>query len=60
MAKLRITQVISTNGETARQKANLRCLGIHKIHQTVEVEKTPVSMGMLEKVRHLVTVEEID
>ena len=42
MAKLRITQVISTNGETRRQIANLRCL------------------GMLEKVRHLVKVEEID
>ena len=45
MAKLRITQVI---------------LGIRRMHQTVEVEKTPVSMGMLEKVRHLVKVEEID
>ncbi|MBO7544371.1 MAG: 50S ribosomal protein L30 [Bacteroidales bacterium] len=60
MAKLRITQVISTNGETRRQIANLRCLGIRRIHQTVEVEKTPVSLGQLEKVRHLVKVEEID
>ena len=60
MAKLRITQVISTNGETKRQIANLRCLGIRRMHQTVEVEKNPVSMGMLEKVRHLVKVEEID
>ena len=60
MAKLRITQVISSNGETHRQIANLRCLGIRRMHQTVEVEKTPVSMGQLEKVRHLVKVEEID
>ena len=60
MAKLRITQVISSNGETRRQIANLRCLGIRRMHQTVEVEKTPVSMGQLEKVRHLVKVEEID
>jgi large subunit ribosomal protein L30 len=60
MAKRRITQVISTNGETRRQIANLRCLGIRRMHQTVEVEKTPVSMGQLEKVRHLVKVEEID
>ena len=60
MAKLRITQVISSNGETRRQIANLRCLGIRRMHQTVEVEKTPVSMGMLVKVRHLVKVEEID
>ena len=60
MAKLRITQVISTNGETRRQIANLRCLGIRRMHQTVEVEKTPVSMGQLEKVRHIAKVEEID
>ena len=60
MAKLRITQVISKNGETKRHIANLRCLGIRRMHQTVEVEKTPVSLGQLEKVRHLVKVEEID
>mgnify|MGYP004450268607 FL=1 len=60
MAKLRITQVISKNGETKRQIANLRCLGIRKMHQTVEIEKNPVSMGQLEKVRHLVKVEEVD
>jgi len=60
MAKIRITQVISTNGETKRQIANLRCLGIRKMHHSVEVEKNPVNMGQLEKVRHLVKVEEID
>ena len=60
MAKLRITQVISKNGETKRQIANLRCLGIRRMHQTVEIEKTPVSMGQLAKVAHLVKVEEID
>ena len=60
MAKLRITQIISSNGETRRQIANLRCLGIRRMHQTVEVEKTPVSMGMLQKVAHLVKYEEID
>ena len=59
MAKYRITQVISKNGETKRQKANLSSLGIRRIHQTVEVEKNPVTTGMLEKVRHLVKVEEI-
>ena len=59
MAKYRITQVISKNGETKRQIANLRSLGNHRMHQTVEVEKTPVSTGMLQKVLHLVKVEEI-
>lgn len=59
MAKYKITQVISKNGATKRQIANLKSLGIHRMHQTVEVEKNPVTTGMLEKVRHLVVVEEI-
>ncbi|MGN1211945.1 MAG: 50S ribosomal protein L30 [Candidatus Cryptobacteroides sp.] len=59
MAKYRITQIKSKNGATKRQIANLQSLGIHRLHQTVEVENTPVTTGMLEKVRHLVTVEEI-
>ena len=59
MAKLKITQVKSKNGATKRQIANLESLGIHRLHQTVEVELTPVTKGMVEKVRHLVSVEEI-
>ena len=59
MAKLRITQVKSKNGATKRQIANLASVGIHRLHQTVEVELTPVTKGMLEKVSHLVIVEEI-
>ena len=35
MAKYRITQIISSNGETRRQKDNLRCLGIRRMHRTV-------------------------
>ena len=59
MAKVKITQVKSKNGATQRQIANLVSLGIHRLHQTVEVELTPVTKGMVEKVRHLVIVEEI-
>ena len=59
MAKLKITQVKSKNGATQRQIANLVSLGIHRLHQTVEVELTSVTKGMIEKVRHLVIVEEI-
>ena len=59
MAKLKITQIKSKNGATKRQIANLESLGIRKLHQTVEVELTPVTKGMVEKVRHLVNVEEI-
>ena len=59
MAKLKITQIKSKNGATKRQIANLQSLGIHRLHQTVEVELTPVTKGMVEKVLHLVNVEEI-
>ena len=59
MAKLKITQVKSKNGATKRQIANLASLGIHRLHQTVEVEVNPVTKGMVEKVLHLVKVEEI-
>ncbi|MBQ6176356.1 MAG: 50S ribosomal protein L30 [Bacteroidales bacterium] len=60
MAKLRITQIRSKNGETRRQIANLRTLGIRRMNQTVEVEDTPITRGMLEKVHHLVKFEVID
>jgi large subunit ribosomal protein L30 len=60
MAKLKITQVRSKNGETRRQIANLKNLGIHRMHETVEVEDTPIARGMLAKVAHLVSYEVID
>ncbi|MBO4571140.1 MAG: 50S ribosomal protein L30 [Bacteroidales bacterium] len=59
MAKVKITQIKSRSGATKRQIANLVSLGIHRIHQSVEVEVTPVTKGMIEKVLHLVTVEEV-
>ncbi len=59
MAKVKITQVISKNGASKRQIANLKSLGIHRLHETVEVEVTPVTKGMIEKVQHLVKIEEV-
>ena len=59
MAKVKITQIKSKNGASKRQRANLESLGLRKMHQTVEVELTPVTKGMLEKVLHLGKVEEI-
>ncbi len=60
MARFKITQIISSNGETKRQKDNLRCLGIRRMHKTVEVEKTPVTEGQVAKIAHLCKVEVID
>ncbi|MCQ2158713.1 MAG: 50S ribosomal protein L30 [Bacteroidales bacterium] len=59
MAKLKITQVISKNGETKSQIASLRCLGIRKMHQSVVVEDNPVNKGQIAKVAHLVKVETV-
>ena len=60
MAKYRITQIKSKNGESKRQKANLLSLGIHRMHQSVIVELTPVTEGMIERVAHLVTCEPVN
>ncbi|NMB37801.1 MAG: 50S ribosomal protein L30 [Bacteroidales bacterium] len=59
MTKVRVTQIRSRNGATKRQIANLVSLGIRRINHTVEVELTPVTKGMIEKVLHLVKVEEV-
>jgi len=59
MAKIRITQVRSRNGKPERQKRTLDALGIHKLNHSVVQEDTPQILGMVEKVRHLVKVENI-
>lgn len=60
MTKVKVTQVISKNGSTKRQKANLEALGIRHLNDSVEIELTPVTEGMIQKVLHLVKVEEIN
>lgn len=59
MAKVKITQVKSKNGATARQIATLASLGLRRMHQTVEREVNDVTKGMIEKVRHLIKIEEM-
>jgi large subunit ribosomal protein L30 len=59
MAKIRITQIKSRNGKPERQKRTLDALGIHKLNHSVEHDATPAIMGMVEKVRHLVKIENI-
>lgn len=59
MAKIRITQVRSRNGKPERQKRTLDALGIHKMHQSVELEATPQILGMVNKISHLLKVENI-
>ncbi|MBO5874512.1 MAG: 50S ribosomal protein L30 [Rikenellaceae bacterium] len=59
MAKIRITKVRSSIGASENQKKNLLALGLRKINQTVEHEASPIIMGMVTKVNHLVKVEEV-
>jgi len=59
MAKIRITQVSSKIGRPERQKRTLEALGLKRIRHTVEHEATAQILGMVNKVKHLVTVEEV-
>ena len=59
MATLKITQVRSRIGATKQQTKNLDALGLRKINLTVEHSDSVIIKGMLEKVKHLVVVEEV-
>ena len=60
MAKLRITQVRSAIGRPRPQKDTVRALGLRRLHHTVVQEDRPEIRGMVAKVHHLVTVEEVE
>jgi len=59
MAKIKIKQVRSKIGSDWTQVATLTALGIKKLNRSVEHEVTPQIMGMVNKVKHLVKVEEV-
>ena len=59
MAKLKITQIKSRIGSSALQKNNLDALRLRKINQTVEHDDSAIILGMVEKVKHLVRIEEV-
>ncbi len=59
MAKIRITQIKSTIDRPKDQKATVKALGIKKMNASVEKEATPQIIGMVNKVKHLVTVEQV-
>lgn len=59
MKKIRITQVRSQIKKPLRQKRTITALGIKKLNNPIEVEATPQILGMVEKVKHLLKIEEI-
>jgi len=57
--KLRVKWVRSSIGCPQDQKDTIRSLGLRKLQRTVELEDNPAIRGMVQKVRHLVQVEEV-
>ena len=58
MTKVRVTQVRSAIGQSARHRGTLRALGLGRIGRSAEHKEGPELAGMLRKVRHLVQVDE--
>ena len=58
MAKIKVTKVKSAIKRTQNQKKTLEALGLHKIGQERVHDDTPNILGMINKVSHLVSVEE--
>jgi large subunit ribosomal protein L30 len=60
MTKLQITQVRSAIGRQQNQRHTLRSLGLKRIGDVVVKEDRPEIRGMLQTVRHMIVVEEVD
>jgi len=57
--KIIVKQVKSKIRRPENQKRNLEALGLHKMGQEVSHEATRVILGMINKVKHLVSVQEV-
>ena len=55
---IRVTQVGSPIGRPSDQRATLKGLGLNKMHRSRELEDTPAVRGMVNKVKHLVRLED--
>lgn len=59
MSKVRIKQIKSQIKYPERQQRTIRALGLNKINQIIETEATPQVLGMIAKVKHLLSVEHL-
>jgi len=57
VGKMRVTQIKSLIGTIGRHRDSVRGLGLRRVNHTVEVEDTPATRGMVNKVRYLVRIE---
>ena len=55
---LKVTWVRSTIGHKQAARGTIRALGLHRLHQSVEIADTPENRGMLRRVAFLLDVEE--
>jgi large subunit ribosomal protein L30 len=60
MGKLKITQIHSTIKRDEDQKRTIRALGFHRLNQTLVHADVPQIRGMINRVKHLLKVEEVD
>jgi large subunit ribosomal protein L30 len=60
MSALKVTQIRSLIDRPKDQKDTVRRLGLRRMHDTVIKQDRPEIRGMISKVRHLVSVEEVD
>jgi large subunit ribosomal protein L30 len=60
MTQLKVTQVRSSIGTKPKQRGTLRALGLGRIGKSHLLPDTPDVRGQLQKVPHLVTIEEVD
>jgi large subunit ribosomal protein L30 len=60
MGRLKVTQKGSGIGGTQGQRDTLRSLGLKRLHDVVVKEDRPEIRGMVNRVSHLVTLEEVD
>jgi large subunit ribosomal protein L30 len=56
---IKITQVRSCIGAAPKQRKTIRALGLKHIHDTVTQEERPEILGMVNRVRHMVRVEQV-
>lgn len=59
MAKIKLTQVKSVIDRTQKQKDTMYALGLRRMNSSVEHEANEQVLGMVEKIKHLITVEEL-
>ena len=55
---VKVTLVRSLHGRLAKHQACVRGLGLRRMHQSVEVEDTPCTRGMINKISYMLRVEE--